>query len=166
MLWWQNWAIRSKVPSMLDEVSPEAVHYGFAEMGVHLKSTDVLASLKKNRPERVQSHQYTDADGTRYSLWVCQWPCVIGIGERYAGKSAALHGDHQKRQNQGKTMTFTWITPITLTRSNIYGLMKVGRARWKIENATSTRSKIKATMVSITTGMATSIFPRFWQRCR
>jgi hypothetical protein len=35
-----------------------------------------------------------------------------------------------------KTKTFHWITDLTVTRDNIFELMRAGRARWKIENET------------------------------
>jgi len=37
---------------------------------------------------------------------------------------------------KGKTQHFTWVTDFTLTKENIYQVMKGGRARWKIENET------------------------------
>jgi hypothetical protein len=36
----------------------------------------------------------------------------------------------------GTTKTFTWITDIKITESNVYDLMRGGRTRWKIENET------------------------------
>jgi hypothetical protein len=35
-----------------------------------------------------------------------------------------------------KTKHWTWITDITITKDNVYQLMRAGRARWKIENET------------------------------
>jgi hypothetical protein len=37
---------------------------------------------------------------------------------------------------KGKTKNFSWITDITLSRDNVYYVMRAGRARWKIENET------------------------------
>jgi hypothetical protein len=37
---------------------------------------------------------------------------------------------------KGKTKNFNWITDITLSRDNVYEVMRAGRARWKIENET------------------------------
>ena len=36
----------------------------------------------------------------------------------------------------GKEKNFNWITDITLSRDNVYHVMRAGRARWKIENET------------------------------
>ena len=36
----------------------------------------------------------------------------------------------------GKEKNFTWITDITLSRDNVYHVMRAGRARWKVENET------------------------------
>jgi len=36
----------------------------------------------------------------------------------------------------GTTKTFTWITDIKITETNVYDLMRGGRTRWKIENET------------------------------
>jgi hypothetical protein len=37
---------------------------------------------------------------------------------------------------KGKKQHFTWITDITVTKDNVYQLMRGARARWKIENET------------------------------
>ena len=37
---------------------------------------------------------------------------------------------------KGKTKNFNWITDITLSRDNVYQVMRAGRSRWKIENET------------------------------
>jgi len=37
---------------------------------------------------------------------------------------------------KGKKQHFTWITDFTVTKDNVYQLMRGGRARWKIENET------------------------------
>jgi len=36
----------------------------------------------------------------------------------------------------GTVSEFTWITDITLSRDNVYYVMRAGRARWKVENET------------------------------
>lgn len=36
----------------------------------------------------------------------------------------------------GKTRHFSWVTDFTITRENVFELMRGGRARWKIENET------------------------------
>lgn len=41
-----------------------------------------------------------------------------------------------KEVSPHKTKTFHWITDLTVTRDNIFELMRAGRARWKIENET------------------------------
>ena len=38
--------------------------------------------------------------------------------------------------HKGKKQTFTWITSIRMTKSNVYKIMRMGRSRWKIENET------------------------------
>lgn len=36
----------------------------------------------------------------------------------------------------GKIKNFSWITDITLSRDNVYHVMRAGRSRWKVENET------------------------------
>jgi hypothetical protein len=36
----------------------------------------------------------------------------------------------------GKEKNFSWVTDITLSRDNVYHVMRAGRSRWKIENET------------------------------
>jgi hypothetical protein len=37
---------------------------------------------------------------------------------------------------KGKTQHFTWVTDFTITKRNVYFIMRGGRARWKVENET------------------------------
>lgn len=39
-------------------------------------------------------------------------------------------------ERENKTLHFTWITDLTLSKNNAYMIMKGGRSRWKIENET------------------------------
>jgi hypothetical protein len=91
-----------------------------------------FAQLKKNRPERTASHQHTDTDGTRYRF---EYANDLALSESATDIHVnVLHCTATTKK--GKTTTFTWITNIKLTRTNVYALMKAGRARWKIENET------------------------------
>lgn len=38
--------------------------------------------------------------------------------------------------NPGKTQHFSWVTDFTVTNTNVFQIMRGGRARWKIENET------------------------------
>jgi hypothetical protein len=40
------------------------------------------------------------------------------------------------QRSDKKTLHFSWVTDFTVTRENVYALMRGGRARWKIENET------------------------------
>ena len=44
--------------------------------------------------------------------------------------------EYMQTDPKGKETRFTWVTNISLTKSNLFVLMKGGRARWKIENET------------------------------
>ncbi len=91
-----------------------------------------FAVLKKNRPQRVQAHQHTDPDGTRYRF---EYANDLALSESASDiRVNVLHCTATTKK--GKTTTFTWITNIHLHRTNGYALMKAGRARWKIENET------------------------------
>ena len=37
---------------------------------------------------------------------------------------------------KGKTIRFSWVTDMEITRENVYDIMRAGRARWRIENET------------------------------
>ena len=41
-----------------------------------------------------------------------------------------------RQQSDKKTLHFSWVTDFTVTKDNVYQLMRGGRARWKIENET------------------------------
>ena len=36
----------------------------------------------------------------------------------------------------GRDRVFTWVTDMTVTKANVWKVIKAGRARWKIENET------------------------------
>ena len=93
-------------------------------------------ALKRHRPERFASHRYTDADGTEYLF---EYANDMALSE--SASDVRVHilrcsVTPSKGKNKGKTTVFTYVTNINLRRSNVYGLMKAGRARWKIENET------------------------------
>ena len=44
--------------------------------------------------------------------------------------------DYQEVDENGKEKNFSWITDITLSRDNVYHVMRAGRSRWKVENET------------------------------
>jgi len=44
--------------------------------------------------------------------------------------------DYTETKKNGKQQHFTWVTKMPVTSKNVYRLMRVARARWKIENET------------------------------
>jgi len=44
--------------------------------------------------------------------------------------------EYRQTNPKGKEINFSWVTNIHITTTNIFSLMKGGRARWKIENET------------------------------
>jgi len=44
--------------------------------------------------------------------------------------------DYWEVDSNGKEKNFMWITDITLSRDNVYSVMRAGRTRWKVENET------------------------------
>lgn len=44
--------------------------------------------------------------------------------------------EYKEVDKKGKLTTYCWVTDIEITRENVYEIMKIGRARWKIENET------------------------------
>lgn len=44
--------------------------------------------------------------------------------------------EYMQTDPKGKEIVFSWVTNIHITQTNVFALMKGGRARWKIENET------------------------------
>lgn len=44
--------------------------------------------------------------------------------------------EYMQTDPKGKEIVFSWVTNICITQTNVFALMKGGRARWKIENET------------------------------
>lgn len=70
-----------------------------------------------------------------------------GVKSRFEWKNSVVLNDsdptlrvnflqYEQTDKKGKKTTFTWITDIPLNSSNVYKVMRAGRARWKIENET------------------------------
>jgi predicted oxidoreductase len=59
----------------------------------------------------------------------------IGINEANLGVKVNFLLCEQTDANEKKIM-FSWITSLPVSTQNVVGLMKAGRARWKIENET------------------------------
>ncbi|MFT6202839.1 MAG: putative oxidoreductase [Spirosomataceae bacterium] len=59
----------------------------------------------------------------------------IGINEANLGVKVNFLLCEQTDANE-KKIIFSWITSLPVSTQNVVGLMKAGRARWKIENET------------------------------
>jgi len=44
--------------------------------------------------------------------------------------------DYTQTNKKGKKQHVTWVTKLAINTSNIYEIMRTGRARWRIENET------------------------------
>ena len=47
----------------------------------------------------------------------------------------------QVNSKTNETLHFSWVTDIILTNENLFEIMRIGRARWKIENETFNQEK-------------------------
>jgi hypothetical protein len=43
--------------------------------------------------------------------------------------------EYMQTDSRGRETVFSWVTNIHITKTNVFALMKGGRARWKIESA-------------------------------
>lgn len=44
--------------------------------------------------------------------------------------------EYRETRKNGKELRFSWVTSFEITTKNVYELMRIGRARWRIENET------------------------------
>ena len=62
---------------------------------------------------------------------------VNGLELNEANPDVMINFLHYEQSNSsGKTLKFSWVTDIHLTKDNVFKVMQGGRARWKIENET------------------------------
>ncbi len=82
--------------------------------------------------DETQYHELTDEQGFFHQF-------------RFLNNVALNHSNSDVRVNvleymqtdlKGKEIVFSWVTNIRITKTNVFALMKGGRARWKIENET------------------------------
>ena len=69
---------------------------------------------------------------------------------------------YEQVDKKDRKQTFTWVTGITLSKANVEKVMRMGRARWKIENETFNTLKNQGYNFEHTTmDMASSTFVRY-----
>jgi Transposase DDE domain len=117
----------------IHQASPHWQYLLAVKPGSHKGLFERFATLQKQSAKRAPaSHQHTDVDGTRYrfeyvnNLALCESATDVRVNMLVCTATT----------KKGVRTTFSWITDIPVTRQNLYGLMKAGRARWKIENET------------------------------
>ncbi len=59
---------------------------------------------------------------------------VVQLNESSSTKINILK--YKQIDKKGKKIVFSWVTDIKITEKNVYDIMKIARARWKIENET------------------------------
>ena len=66
-----------------------------------------------------------------------QFRCLNGVPLNQANLDLHVNViDYWQHSEGKKSLHFSWVTDFTVTRENVYALMRGGRARWKIENET------------------------------
>ena len=50
------------------------------------------------------------------------------------GKVRCNFIQYTQTDKKGKPTTFTWVTNVKLNKHRVFGVMRAGRSRWKIEN--------------------------------
>jgi hypothetical protein len=79
-----------------------------------------------------EEHEYVDDKGTQHKFSFIN---KVPLNE---SRDDVLVNfiEYWEETAKGKKLHFTWVTDFSVTKDNVYQLMRGGRARWKIENET------------------------------
>lgn len=93
-------------------------------------SHKVLFTLFEARKSRnqIKTHILQEGKTTHYFYWMKNVPLN---GQGNVRVNFLYYEEHGPK---GKIKRFSWVTSLDIRKSNIYEIMKGGRARWKIEN--------------------------------
>lgn len=98
------------------------------------KSNKTLFTAFEHRRQagKVKYHEYKDQKGTIHRFWYSNnFP--INNAHPELRVNVLMYEEQTK---SGKIRTFSWATTIKLNKANLIKIMRIGRARWKIENET------------------------------
>src|ERR1700722_4467536 len=84
---------------------------------------------------KIKGNEVIKKDKKKGTTWIFTYHNGIPLNDTYPDLLVNLLICKETLAN-GTTKTFTWITDIEITQSNVYELMRGGRTRWKIENET------------------------------
>ena len=96
--------------------------------------------------ENVPTCTWKDTDGTVHRF---RYLNGVPLNDRHFEMEVNFL-EYQHSHPSKKTRTWTWVTDLPIDENNLMELMRVGRARWKIENETFNTLKTKATTSNIT----------------
>lgn len=83
-------------------------------------------------PGKAEYYELTDEKGIFH-----QFRFLNGVALNKSNPDVIVNFLEYMQTNQkGKELRFSWVTNIHITTTNVFALMKGGRARWKIENET------------------------------
>ena len=80
----------------------------------------------------VERWETTDADGVEHRF---RWSNGAPLNDANADLEVNFL-DYRERRPNGRERRFSWVTDLRVDRWNAMGLMRAGRARWRIENET------------------------------
>jgi hypothetical protein len=85
---------------------------------------------RKSR-NQLKSHEFEDEKGIKHRFY---WMNNQALNGSSPIRTNFLYYEQEDRK--GNTQVFSWITSFKIRKRNVTTLMRIGRARWKIENET------------------------------
>lgn len=80
---------------------------------------------------QLDDYVFKDAKGTTHRFY---WMNNVALNASSNMRTNFLY--YEEEDKKGNLQVFTWITSVTIRERNVHALMRLGRARWKIENET------------------------------
>jgi hypothetical protein len=98
-----------------------------AKPGDHAALFDAL-----HTSDEAMDHEYVDVGG-----FLHQFRFLNDVALNKSNPDVRVNVlEYMQTDRKGKETLFSWVTNIHITKTNVFTLMKGGRARWKIENET------------------------------
>ena len=82
--------------------------------------------------ETTQKCSYTDEKGIQHRF---RYPNCVPLNDTHFDLDVNFL-EYREIQPNGKVRRFSWVTDLTLDEAHLMQIMRIGRARWRIENET------------------------------
>jgi len=133
-------SLSSNVPHVCELILNKMSFMLGIKPGDHKKFFEKLFEIEQGG--MIMKHEIFEEDNKEKRSWEFKFKNCMNLcqddkkEEVYVNYFEVIEKIYNKKNKEEKTIKFSWITAFPITKQNIFELMKIGRARWMIENET------------------------------